>query len=37
MPTREKNGITEFIAPTKSTLDGKIIIKWKRITKYEDE
>ena len=30
-PTTEKNGNREFMPPTKSTLDGKIIIKWHRI------
>ena len=30
-PTKEKGNRREFIPPTKSTLDGEIFIKWRRI------
>lgn len=30
-PTKEKGGRREFVPPTKSTLDGEIFIKWRRI------
>lgn len=30
-PSKEQNGKTEFIPPTKSALDGKIVIEWRRI------
>lgn len=35
-PTKVKNGKREFIPPTKSTLGGKIVIKWRRIDHETD-